>query len=58
MNFQELVNTLVEMDIEYIFHHAGGAELLRHILTEGFDGYNACTFNELNDELKARGENK
>ena len=51
----EALDTLEEQDFQYIMNEAGGMEMLRTILTEGFSGYYSFTDAQLKAELKERG---
>ena len=55
MTRDEMLDTLVEEDFQYIMTKDSGLEMLRTILREGFSGYYNFTDEMLIDELKGRG---
>lgn len=54
MTREEMLDQLEEQDFQYIMNEAGGMEMLRTILTEGFVGYYNYTTEELKAEIKER----
>ena len=56
MTNEEMVETLVDCDFEYIMQTANGLELLRDYLDQGFIGYSNFTTSQLIDEINQRKE--